>query len=330
MRDLYLAADIGGTKSDLGLYRVEGGKTVTVRESTVPTSSYGSVSGILDTFLIMEATRVKAACIAVAGHVRDGIVNAPNLPWGVSLEKLKASLEISDVSLINDLVATAWGTLKADTAQIVTFQDGFPDPLGTRALIAPGTGLGECIIACVDGHFTPIPTEGGHSDFAPTGELQVSLLHFAAKRFNGHVSWERIVSGNGLKLIYDFIVENELSTSNLEVAALIDSRDPVPVITDFGVNGTDPACSLAVDLFLEILGAEAGNLALKSLSTGGLFLSGGMWIRLMPRLVTSKFLASFTSKGRMTGLMASIPIRSAAIPKIALGGAKEFVISSYS
>lgn len=329
MRDLYLAADIGGTKTDLGLYRVEDGKTITVRESTVPTSSYGSATGILDTFLLMEAPRLKAACIAVAGHVRDGMVTAPNLPWGLSLSKLETALEIESVLLINDLVAMAWGAINADPSQTFTVQEGTPEPSGTKALIAPGTGLGECIITCIDGNYMPIPTEGGHSDFAPNGDLQISLLKFASERINDHVSWERIVSGNGLKLIYDFIVSSNIEYSNSEIAAIISSRDPVPLITEAGVNGYDPACVLAIELFLEILGSEAGNLALKTLSTGGLIISGGMWSRLLPKLETSRFLSAFNSKGRMKGLMSTIPVTSAAISKIALNGAKITVVKHF-
>lgn len=329
MRDLYLAADIGGTKTDLGLYRIEGERLSTVRESTVPTSSYGSASGIFDTFLLMEAPRLKAACIAVAGHVRNGEVDAPNLPWGVNLTRLKASLETGEVLLVNDLVATAWGVINVGDGELSTIQHGIPDPVGTRALLAPGTGLGECIIANASGKPLPIPTEGGHADFAPTGEMQISLLEYAAARLGGHVSWERIVSGNGLKLIYDFVLDSGMAAPTPDFSERVASRDPVPAITEAGVNRTDPAADAAVGLYLELLGAEAGNLALKTLSTGGLVLSGGMWARLLPRVAESGFLRAFAAKGRMEGLMTTIPVYSAALPRIALLGASRLALATF-
>lgn len=326
MPDLLLAADVGGTKIDMGLFSLDGGAVKTLRTSSVPTSSYGSAGGALETFILLDALNVKAACIGVAGPVIDGNAYAPNLPWPVTLKGLKKALEIENVELINDLVATAYGLNSLPEESLITLQTGENNPEGTRALIAPGTGLGETIIR--DG--LPLPSEGGHTDFAPGNDLEIDLLKYMRAKHGGHVSWELIASGPGLAEIFSFIVDTGLAPAKPETMCEIASSDQSALISRQGIACADPACEMALDIFTALLGAEAGNLALKSLAMGGVFLGGGIPPKILPRLKSGPFLERFNSKGRMEELMRKIPVRVITEPKTALYGALNRALELYS
>lgn len=326
MPDLILAADIGGTKIDMGLFSVETDGLKALRTSSVPTSSYGSASGALETFLLFDALSLKAACIGVAGPVIDGNAFAPNLPWPVTLSGLKKSLEIENIELINDLVATAFGLESLSPESIRTLQEGENHPKATRALIAPGTGLGETMIR--DGK--PMPSEGGHADFAPGTDLEIDLLKYVRAKYGQHVSWEKLVSGPGLAEIYDFIVATGIASPAPETLEEINSVDQAALISRQGLCGADPACEKALDVFTGLLGAEAGNLALKSLATGGVYLGGGIPPKVLPKLKTGPFLERFNAKGRMEKLMRTIPVHVITEPRTALHGATKRAQELYS
>lgn len=322
MPDYILAADVGGTKADVGLFELGGGKALKpVRTATLPTSSYGSLSGLFDTFLLMDFAHVRAACIGVAGQVRDGKALAPNLPWPVHVDRLVNSLGIEQIELINDLVATALGIPAVEKTSLVVLQEGKPESGGTRALVAPGTGLGEAIMAFDGCDYRPLASEGGHADFAPADELQAELLEYMRPKVGGHVSVERLASGQGLGHIFDFLVETGRYPQSSNVCDMMATMDKAAVVSGEGGAGRDDACARALDLYTAILGAEAGNLALKSLSTGGLYLGGGIPPKILPRLKTDLFLNAFRSKGRMTELMDQIPVTVICEPKTALHGA---------
>ena len=317
MRELILAADIGGTKADMGLFSVRDGHLIIERISSAPTTSYGSAMSLLDTFLLMDAPKLKAACIGIAGPVIDEAAVAPNLPWNVSLSQLKKSLETDKVELLNDLVATAYGIADLKEDNLVVLQAGEPSSTGAKALIAPGTGLGEAVL--IDGK--PLPSEGGHADFAPGNEIEIDLLKYMVHKHETHISWEKVASGPGLQEIYDFVLNTGLASSTPTTIQKLASMDPSSVVATEAMECSDEACRMALNIFISILGAEAGNLALKSLSTGGVFIGGGIPPKILPALKSGAFMERFTSKGRMEKLLRQIPVSVITEPRTALYGA---------
>lgn len=321
MDRLLLAADVGGTKTHLGLYRIGEKGPTTVRVSTVPTSSYGSLISALDTFLLLDGKKLFAACLGVAGPVIGGVVDAPNIPWRIASREIARALGIERVELINDLVACAWGLSALNEDKLTTLREGTVDERGTRALIAPGTGLGQAIIPFCAKGYLPIPSEGGHTDFAPANQEQDALRAYLRGKGYDHVSWEIVASGPGLKLIYDFIIETEICSEGTGIKEKLIIYDPSSAISNEGLKGTDSACVKALELYTEILGAACGNLALTALSTGGLYIGGGIAPKIMPVLKTERFFKAFSHKGRMSWLAESMPVRVITEEKAALHGA---------
>lgn len=321
MRRLLLAADVGGTKIHMGLYRIGENGPIPVRVSTVPTSSYGSLAGALDTFLLLDGENLVAACLGVAGPVIGGVVDAPNLPWKIRVDEMRQTLGLEKVEVINDLVACAWGLQSLTEDKLTTLRKGTVVERGTRALIAPGTGLGQAIIPfCAEGYL-PIPSEGGHTDFAPANQEQDALLAYLRGKGYDHVSWEIVASGPGIKLIYDFLAETERFLEHPEIKEKLAIYDPSSVISDEGLKGTDPASVRALELYTEILGAACGNLALTALSTGGLYIGGGVAPKIVEILKTDRFLRAFAHKGRMSWLAESFSVSVITEEKAALHGA---------
>lgn len=324
MADCILGADIGGTKTDIGLFALADCGPVPLTLCTVPTNSHPSAEALVQSFLAAWNAEPLAACLGVAGPVLGGEVNAPNLPWTVSAEKLRAALGLDDVALINDLVATAYGVLNLPEDKFITLQAGSLMPCSTKALAAPGTGLGEAIIPWREGSYLPLPSEGGHADFAPGDREELALLQYLFNRGESHVSFERLASGPGLKVIYDFLVETGRAERNPRVSELMAAGDPSAVIAGEALSGVDEGCRLTLFRFLSILGGEAGNLALKALSTGGFYLAGGVTAKLLPALAGGPFMSRFLAKGRMRGLMETIPVKAVTEPRTALFGAAHF------
>ncbi len=298
---LVLAGDIGGTKACLALFRVSGEGLVSVREATAPSAAHPSAGALVGAFLGESPPGVAAACLGVAGPVRDGRAQTPNLPWRVTREELEA-LGLPRVRLVNDLLATAHGLAELPPESIATLQEGAPDPQGNQAILAAGTGLGEAILfRCGDG-LVPAASEGGHADFAPTDDVQVELWRFLTARF-GRTSFERVLSGPGLRNVHDFLGATGRGKVPPRVRERLAREDAAAVIADEALGGTDPTCAAALALFARIYGAEAGNLALKALATGGVFLAGGIAPKILPVLREGGFLEAFRDKGRLAGLL---------------------------
>ncbi|MFP4294905.1 MAG: glucokinase [Halothiobacillaceae bacterium] len=318
---MILAGDIGGTKTLLSLYRATGQGLETIRSRQFASCDQSDLGAIIDGFL-QPGDSVEAAGFGVAGPVVDGVCRTTNLPWVIDQATLSRQLGGVPVALLNDLQAAALGMTRLPASDLVDLNPGAQARTGNVAVIAAGTGLGEAIL-CRDGHRQhAMATEGGHCDFAPNSPLEDDLLGFLRHRFSGHVSYERILSGDGFRHLYDFLRESGQGIEREPVRrALQTERDPNAVITRFGVPGDDPLCHSAVQLFARIYGAEAGNLALKCLSVGGVYVGGAIAGHILPVLRSGAFMSGFTDKGRFSALLSAMPVQVATNPLVPLLGA---------
>jgi glucokinase len=323
---MILAGDIGGTHSRLGLFRQEGGHLRLVEEEIYSSREHSGLAEIVKTFLKSKTAAIDYTSFGIAGPVLNGIAVTPNLPWVIDQSKLAKECGIANVSLINDLEAHASGVDDLEPNDLVTLNVGVP-ATGNAALIAAGTGLGEAGLYWDGARHHAFPCEGGHADFAPRNDLELALLQYLLRKF-GHVSWERVVSGPGLKNIYDFLrdsgTEEEPPWLRDELAA---SVDPATVISQHGLTGKAPICEHTLEIFVRLYAAEAGNLALKLMATGGIYLSGGIAPRILRVLSQPLFLEAFVSKGRMRSLLEQIPVKVITNDRVGLLGAARHAVS---
>lgn len=317
---LILAGDIGGTKTNLALFDPSVPAAPRDFKSFSSTSAPGLEKIIAD-YLSGRNVRLRAASFGIAGPVIGQVCEATNLPWMVRAGALSAALGNIPVHLDNDLVSTALGIGVLPASDLLEIQAGAPDPSGNRAVIAAGTGLGEAVICNDGGRWIPFGTEGGHVDFAPRSELEIELLKWLMKKFGGHVSFERVLSGPGQVNIYDFLRERSGEPEPADLKAACASGELASAVTRAALEGRDEVASQALDLFVDIYGSTAGNLALKSLATGGLYLGGGIAPKIRARLTDGRFLRAFHDKGRFAALMKKIPVRVILNDKTALLGA---------
>jgi glucokinase len=328
---MILAGDIGGTKTLIALYehgQAEGLRLI--REASFASRSYASLEAILKEFLHGE--NVDAACFGVAGAVIDGKCHTTNLPWSLDEVDLTKVVSTKRVKLLNDLEASAYGMLFLKPEEVATLNSGhLPRRHGNIAVIAAGTGLGEAFLYWDGRDHHPLASEGGHTDFAPRTDQEIALFLALRKRFNGHVSYERILSGAGFENIYTYLSESgacKASTSVSEeiAAARKKNLDPSPIITQHALAESDPLCVATVDLFCEIYGAAAGNMALLSVAIGGVFVGGGIAPKILPALKKPNFMRAFADKGRFHDLVLSIPVYVALNPQTGLQGAAHYAL----
>lgn len=319
-----LAGDVGGTKTLIALFERSGGSLRTLREQRFASGSYASLEEIVAAFLAAgQQPAIGGACFAVAGPVLGGHAKATNLPWEMDERSLERAIGTLRVRLVNDLEGTAYGMLfLRPDEQHVLLPGTRPALRGHVAVIAAGTGLGEAMLFFDGKDHHPVASEGGHADFAPQTDREIALLRHLRERFGGHVSYERILSGAGLHDVYGFLRDAGFATESPELRdALAAASDPTPLISQRGLARTDALCAEALDLFCRIYGAEAGNLALRMLATGGVFLGGGIAPKILPALSRGGFAEAYAQKGRLRPLVESIPVRVCLNPKAALHGA---------
>jgi len=320
---MILAGDVGGTKVHLALYDFIDGKLHYSRDERYPAKDHSGLEEIVRLFL--GASKVDAACFGVPGPVRNGRLRLTNLPWTLDSHELAVNLGITHVFLINDLEANGYGVAELSADQIYTLSEGDASQVGNRALVAAGTGLGEGLLIWNGHSHTPYPSEGGHTDFAPRNEDEIDLLRFLKQRYNGRISYERVVSGMGLTNIYDFLHEvrgmEEPAWLTARIAA---AHDPNSVITENALAAKSEICEKALDMFVSIYGAEAGNLALKLLSVGGVYIGGGIAPRIIEKLKDGAFMKAFTDKGRLSQLLINMPVRIILESRAALLGAAAY------
>jgi glucokinase len=316
-----LAGDIGGTKTVLSiLVRDTNGSLTCLQEQTFSSRQFPGFDDILTAFLPAGIT-IKSACFGVAGPVVNQRCQTTNLPWLLDAEELKIKLNTSKVKLLNDLEAMALGMLYLTSDDLVELNSAAEAQTGNIAVIAAGTGLGEAILYWDGSKHHPMATEGGHSDFAAKNAQQDLLLAYLRKIFPDHVSCERILSGIGFSHLYDFLCAQDFAPPCPDVPELDSGNDRNAVISRLGVAGVDPLCTEAVRLFVEIYGAETGNLALKSLATGGVFIGGGIGAKILPAMQDGNFMRAFKAKGRFFPLLDKIPVKLSLNPRTPLIGA---------
>ncbi len=320
---MILAGDVGGTKVDLALFDFSNGKLKYTRDKIYRAKDYPGLEVIVKEFL--GADKVTAACFGVPGPVRDGRLRLTNLPWTLDSRELSAGLGIQHVFLMNDIEANGYGVAELTSEQIYTLSEGDPSQMGNRALIAAGTGLGEGLLIWNGRTHMPYPSEGGHADYAPRNEDEIDLLRFLKEKYNGRVSFERVVAGMGLTNIYEFLREvRGMDEPAWLTAQLTAAHDRNSVITEMALAAKSEICQKALDMFVSAYGAEAGNLALKVLAVGGLYVGGGIAPRIVEKLKDGTFLKAFTDKGRMSQLLINMPVRVILQSPAALLGADAY------
>jgi len=315
-----LAGDIGGTKTGLGLYVKDKGRISATVVRSYPSRDVPRLEPIVEAFLSAHPAVVSSACFGIAGPVVDGRCKTTNLPWEVSEKGLKQNFGWDKVRLINDLTATALSLPFLNRRESAALNQGRPQKAGSLALVAPGTGLGQALVVFHRGKPVPVSSEGGHADFAPTGEDQVRLWRFLQKKY-GHVSVERIISGPGLVDLYAWVKASRRIREPGWLKARFQVGDPAKVITECALEKQHPCCVETLDHFVRILGAMAGNLALTGLATGGVYLCGGIPPKILPALKGGTFMEAFAEKGRFENLLKRIPVRVILNEQAAMVGA---------
>jgi glucokinase len=319
---IVLAGDVGGTKTDLALFEKDarGQGLKMVRDMTLPSEGSPSLEAIIERFLDAGPRPVvEAACLGVAGPVVDGRCQATNLPWVVDERLLTYSIPSPRVKLLNDLEVAAHGVLGLPDEDLRSLQQGVPRR-GNLVLIAAGTGLGEALIIRDGDRRVVIPSEGGHGDLAARNDLEDDLLRYLRKEF-GRVSYERVLAGAGLFNVYRFLRDTGWAKESPAVAERMRKENPNAIVTELGLSKRDPLCDKALDIFVAVYGAEAGNLALKAMAVGGVLVGGGIAPRIIERLAAGGFVAAFRDKGRLALLLESIPIHVSLNPRAPLFGA---------
>ena len=327
-----LACDIGGTKTDLAIFSAEAGFTTPIAEQTYPSKKYPDIESILHEFLAKEkAVRVESASFSVAGPVVNGRASTTNLPWIVDEKLLGKSLGISSVYILNDLVATTYFISHLSEEDICPLNGVSPNRNGTIGVIAPGTGLGEAFAVWDGRRYRAYGSEGGHSDFAPNSEVEIELLQDLRRNWD-HISWERVCSGPGIRNIFNYyhkdpIFADEKASMEKETAQL---DDPTPYIVNRALDRKTSCstCLSTLNTFLEVFGAEAGNLALKVMAAGGVYLGGGIPPQILQALENGLFMQAFQRKGRLSPLLSIVPVRVILNPRCALLGAAQYALDS--
>jgi glucokinase len=334
---MILAGDVGGTKVHLALYSFTNGHLQSLRDRKFPAHQFTSLDEVVNKFLTADADTpaakredILAACFGVPGPIRDGRLKLTNLPWTLDVRDLSKSLRIQHVFLINDLEANGYGIPELAPDKIFTLHPGSTNAEGHAGLIAAGTGLGEALLIW-DGHrHRPIPSEGGHCDFAPRTDREIALLQYLRRTLNGRVSFERVVSGLGIKNIYAYLRDVEKIDEPQWLRDRMAAEDPNAVIGQCAEDGSSWLCYEVMKTFTSAYGAEAGNIALKVLAMGGLYLGGGIAPRILKTLQNGAFIQAFLDKGRLSPLLESIPVRVILDDTCALLGAAAYAESCAS
>ena len=305
-----LAGDIGGTNVRLAIFESEGTELVEIRRERYRTSAFAGIDAVVASFLRPD-DRIDATGLGVCGPVSGRRAFGTNLPWDVDGADLERRVPVGPVVVVNDLAANGLGLPRLAPSDFAVLNQGIPDPQGSAVLISPGTGLGEGILVRQpDGSLRPIPSEGGHCTFAPRTEREMDLQRFLSHEF-GHVSCERVLSGPGLVNIYRFLRQRSGRPEPewLAARAAAHGGDLAPVISKAALAGEESVCMQALETFVSILGAEAANLALKALATGGVFIGGGIAPKILPKLLDGTFFTAFCDKGRFGPALARIPVK---------------------
>lgn len=328
--NLILAGDIGGTKTRLALFSIQGEKLQPELKKTFPSKQYRGLEPVVEAFLAGQQVSISRACFGIAGPVVDGQVKTLNLPWVVDAAKIEQLCKLDSVALLNDLEAAAYGIFTLGPDELFTLNEGVSERRGNKVLIAAGTGLGEATLYDDGRDYHPSASEGGHGDFGPTDETQIDLLRYLMKEF-GHVSYERVVSGPAIANIYGFLRDSgRLEEPDWLKQKISAAEDASVVISQEGLAGRSAICVQALNLFVSVYGAEAGNLALRGKASGGVYIGGGIAPKILPKLKDGTFMRAFLDKGRYRELLSAMPVRVILNDQAALQGAAFYAAKSKS
>lgn len=327
MREYILAGDIGGTKTRLSLYEENSGPHSPAYEETFSSKAFGSLAEIVENYLENKKVKIRMACFGIAGPVKNGRVETTNLPWIITEDSLRNSINNAPVILLNDLVASATALPYLSEDDIHTINRGKPQSQSAIGLVSPGTGLGEAFLIWEGEGYQAHPSEGGHCSFAPTTDNQVELLNYLMPKYD-HVSYERVCSGNGISNLYGFIKETKQGSEPDWLRNELNKvSDPNPTIFRAAREKNEAVAQKTLVLFIEILANEASNLALKVMASGGVYLGGGIPPRLTDLIEPERFMKAFTNKGRFDRWLNTIPVRIIKKPNSALYGAACFAFT---
>lgn len=322
---MILAGDVGGTKVHLALYDFNQGALVHLQDERFPAQDYDGLESIVRKFLdTCPQGKITAACFGVPGPVRQGRLKLTNLPWILDSVQLSSTLDIPHLFLINDLEANGYGVAELKPNQIHTLNEGDRGAVGNRALVSAGTGLGEGVMAWDGRRHIPMASEGGHCDFAARNQLEVEMLQYLMRKLAGRVSFERVVSGLGIHNIYTFLRDVKKMHESPELKERLQHEDPNAVIGELGDSGQDELCAKTLEVFVSAYGAEAGNMALKVLAVGGIYIGGGIAPKILKTMRSGTFMQAFTDKGRLSDLLVKTPVHIILESRCALMGAAAY------
>jgi glucokinase len=306
---MILAGDIGATHSRVAAFNNEGNKLPLVVEKIYDSQEHGGLAEIITHFVRSEGIPVHSACFGVAGPVRHGKSKISNLPWTIDSRELAKQLKLQTVGLINDLEAYAYGMDALESKDFVSLQEGADDAEGNTAVISAGTGLGQAGLVWDGFRHVPFASEGGHTDFAPRNEIEVELLRYLLKKHD-RVSYERVLSGPGIKSIYEFLRDTKRAEEPkwLEEQMKV-AKDQPALISQLALENKAPICDQTLSIFVSVYGGEAGNCALKFMSTGGMYIGGSIAAKILPKMKDDAFLKAFREKGRMQNLLEEMPVK---------------------
>lgn len=322
---MILAGDIGGTKTNLALFEMQEERLVLQQKHQFASRDFSSLDDVISEFEQRTSKPpIAAVCFGIAGPVIEGRCRTTNLPWEITTPDLQKRLHTGNVRLLNDLEATAYGMLYLDEEEFVDLNPSGRDVKGNRAVIAAGTGLGEAMLFWDGSRYHPIGSEGGHSDFAPACAQHDELLKWMRRRYSEHVSYERILSGPGIYTLYEFLLESGFAPQSSAMIQIGEEEDRSAMVSKCALTENDPLCRETLRLFAQIYGAEAGNLALKTMSLGGVYIGGGIAPKILPFMSGESFMDAFAGKGRFEQLLRGMKVKISLNPETALLGAAHF------
>jgi len=323
---MILAGEIGATRTRLAAYETEGSRLNCVVQKNYPSHDYASLAEILPQFTRTEGIGVHSACFGVAGPVRAGRSKISNLPWTIDAKELATQLKLPTVGLLNDLEAYAYGVDALESKDFITISPGSEDAEGNRAVISAKTGLGIAGLYWDGFRHHPFACEGGHADFAPRDAIQIELLSYLQNKY-GRVSNERVLSGPGIHEIYNFLRDTKKAEEPPELRRQIDgAEDPSPLISRLALEGKSTICEQALSIFVSVFGAEAGNCALRYMSTGGIYIGGVIAAKIAPKMKDGTFMQAFLDKGRMETILKDMPVQIIANDDSGLIGAARYTL----
>lgn len=323
---MILAGDVGGTSARLAYFEWRGEKLYPQVVEKYPSHEAEGLDAIVREFVRAHPATIERAAFALPGPVVEGRVKTTNLPWLVEAASLARTIDIPSAGLLNDLEANTYGIFMLEPSDFAVLNAGAPNARGNIAVISAGTGLGEGGAAWDGERYVVFPTEGGHTDFAPRDEIEVALMLHLRERFHEHVSYERVVSGPGLVNVYEFLRDTGQGVEETWVREAMEEGDPSAVISQAGLEGKSALCERALDMFVSMYGAEAGNLALKLYALGGVYIGGGIAPKILPKLTSGLFMDAFVAKGRHHALLKTMPVKVVLNDDAALFGAAYYAI----